>query len=294
VTDPPRARRLVFGEVAEQYDRARPDYPPELFDDVLAFARFGGGDRVLEVGAGTGKATVALGASGVTVVALEPSPEMAAVARRRCAALDRVVVVERGFEEWSRTDGAAEVASYAVVAAAQSWHWIDPTVRLAMARAALRDGGAVGLFWNQPSYPDARLRRAIDDAYRELAPGVDGRFASGSPRVSDGQQLALDELAASELFDDFHVREYRRAFGYDRASYTELLGTHSDHRLLDDDRRLRLLDRVGGLVGDAGGMTVEYLTTLALARRRGGGRGGRGGASPGVEETTWSGSVTNR
>jgi len=53
-------RRLSFGGVAELYDRSRPSYPPALVDDVLEFAGVGPGeaDRALEVGAGTGKATV--------------------------------------------------------------------------------------------------------------------------------------------------------------------------------------------------------------------------------------------
>jgi ubiquinone/menaquinone biosynthesis C-methylase UbiE len=47
----------TFDEDAELYDRARPGYPPELFDDLAEVAGTGPGCRVLEVGAGTGKAT---------------------------------------------------------------------------------------------------------------------------------------------------------------------------------------------------------------------------------------------
>jgi protein-L-isoaspartate O-methyltransferase len=73
-------RRLSFGAVAEADDRARPSYPPALVGDVLEFVGLdpGSGDRVLEVGAGTGKATVVFAERGANVVALEPSAEMAA------------------------------------------------------------------------------------------------------------------------------------------------------------------------------------------------------------------------
>jgi len=50
-------RRLSFGSVAEQYDRHRPGYPPQLVDDILTYADAHAGDRALEVGAGTGRAT---------------------------------------------------------------------------------------------------------------------------------------------------------------------------------------------------------------------------------------------
>ncbi len=69
-----REQRLVFGEDAELYDKARAGYPESLVDDVLAFV---GGKapqvRALEVGAGTGKATMSFARRGVDIVALEPS-----------------------------------------------------------------------------------------------------------------------------------------------------------------------------------------------------------------------------
>ena len=72
-------RALVFGEVAHDYDRVRPGYPAQLFDDVLAFARLEDGGPVLDIGAGTGRAALALAARGAAVTALEPDPAMAAV-----------------------------------------------------------------------------------------------------------------------------------------------------------------------------------------------------------------------
>jgi tRNA G46 methylase TrmB len=63
-----RERRLVFGEVAELYD----SYPPALVDDLVAMAGLDGGQAVLEVGAGTGKATVLFAQRGIPVLAIEP------------------------------------------------------------------------------------------------------------------------------------------------------------------------------------------------------------------------------
>lgn len=77
-----RSRRLVFSEDAELYDKARAGYPESLVDDVLAFVGFKASQvRALEVGAGTGKATMSFAGRGVDIIALEPSAAMAAVAR---------------------------------------------------------------------------------------------------------------------------------------------------------------------------------------------------------------------
>src|SRR4029078_2613590 len=52
--------RAIFDEDPERYDRARPGYPPELFDDLEALAGLAPGARVLEIGPGTGQATLTL------------------------------------------------------------------------------------------------------------------------------------------------------------------------------------------------------------------------------------------
>jgi len=74
-----RRPAIVFGEVAETYDEARPSYPPQLGEDVVSFSRVGPGDRVLEVVSGTGKATVLFAAHGLSLLCLEPSAPMAEI-----------------------------------------------------------------------------------------------------------------------------------------------------------------------------------------------------------------------
>src|SRR5437588_9250645 len=89
-------RRLAFGSAAALYDALRPSYPSELIDDVLALA--GQPTRALEVGAGTGKATTLFAGRGVSVLALEPSAEMAALWRRNCEPFANARIEQTDFE----------------------------------------------------------------------------------------------------------------------------------------------------------------------------------------------------
>jgi SAM-dependent methyltransferase len=97
---------------------------------------------------------------GVSVVALEPSAEMAAVARRNCAAYSNVTIEETEFEPW-RPDGRR----FRLVFSAQAWHWLSPDVRCARARAALEPGGVLAAFWNIPDWPACELRDALGEVY---------------------------------------------------------------------------------------------------------------------------------
>ena len=52
------ALRGTFDEAPELYDRVRPGYPEEAVEDLATLARLRPGSRVLEIGCGTGQATV--------------------------------------------------------------------------------------------------------------------------------------------------------------------------------------------------------------------------------------------
>ncbi len=253
-------RRLAFGRVAELYDRARPSYPPALVDDVLASVP---SSEALEVGAGTGKATVLFAARGMRVRALEPSAQMAAIARRRCAELPGVAVEEREFEGFSGHAG-----EFGLVFSAQAWHWVDPAVRYARAREVLCDGGLLALFWNRPVWGSSPLRAQLLEAYERVAPELEG--GPMHPAGEGRQALWVDwkaELREAGGFDDVESRVYPWTIEYTTEEYRSLLESHSSYVVLAAGRREALLAAVAGVIDGAGGrMAVEYGTELFLAR----------------------------
>ena len=126
-----RDRAESFGAIAAQYDRARPRYPAALFDELATVA----GVDTLDVGCGTGKASVLLAARGLRVLGVEVDPAMAAVARARG------VEVEVGaFETWDDRG-----RTFDLVTSAQAWHWVDPDAGARQAARVLRPDGVVAL-----------------------------------------------------------------------------------------------------------------------------------------------------
>jgi SAM-dependent methyltransferase len=242
---------LVFGEVADQYDRARPSYPDALFDSVISHGGLGPGDAALEVGAGTGKATRGFLARGLRVHALEPSPGMAAVLRGH-----GVEVEESTFEVWPLRAGA-----FRVVYAAQAWHWVQSDDRYEKAAAALAAGGTLALFWNRGREWDGPLGTDNDAAYDEHAPNLTG----GAHWRLDRH---LDELAAVPAFEGVTKRVITWEQRYSTDEWVTLLGTHSDHRILPEEQRTRLHAAVGDVIDRHGGsVDVTYDTLLYLATR---------------------------
>src|SRR5215471_6365276 len=94
------ALRGGFGADAQAYQRTRPVLPAALFDDLVRLARLAPGDRVAEIGPGTGQASVPLAERGLAVTAVEIDPSLAALAASRLAPFPAATVVTSPFEDW--------------------------------------------------------------------------------------------------------------------------------------------------------------------------------------------------
>jgi SAM-dependent methyltransferase len=256
----------VFGEEPELYDRARPGYPDALVEDVLAFGSLEAAScRALEVGAGTGKATVAFARNGVRVHALDPDPGMAEIARRNCAPYSHVEIEETSFEDWDLQERAFDL-----VFSAQAWHWVRPEVRCVRAAAALVPGGCLALFWHRVRWQqDDPVRIGLDACYRQHAPELHAR-RPGFPGlgVSRLEEEAEAEIASCADFIDVTVHEHPWVQTFDARGYADRLRTQSDHRLVPPSELERLLDAVNDVIVAHGGrVTVPHSTLLVLGRR---------------------------
>ena len=250
-----RIRARAFGEAADLYERRRPGYPAALYDDVLALVDRG--ERALEAGAGTGKATVELARRGLEVAAFEPDQAMAEIARRTCEGLP-VQIYEQPFEEWR-----GEAGRFDLVVSAQAWHWVDRNRGSAVARRALRPGGVLAVWWNQAGDWDGPLREALDAAYERHAPDLVDSVVNRPVHPLGPESLTI------EGFERMRSRNYSWVQRYDAGSYGELLQTHSDHRLLSPARLDELLRAVTGVIEHVGRgeITYPYRTDLLTARR---------------------------
>ncbi len=259
-TAPPASQRLAFGRVAEQYERARPSYPDAAIDEALAYAGVEPGSHVVEVGAGTGKATRLLAARGLHVLALEPDPEMAAICRR-VTDPSQVEVVVTGFEGWNAGTPVG------LVICAQAWHWLEPQLRWRRAAEALWPGGAVAALWTFPLWERIPLRAALDEIYAESVPEMAADFplhpGSRAERVAGDWRQEV-----GEGFGEVRTRDHDWSRPYTAREYVEMVATHQDHINLEEQRRAALLARVGETIERAGGIVeMAYRTSVCLARR---------------------------
>jgi SAM-dependent methyltransferase len=229
--------RRTFESTAELYDAARPDYPEELFDDLVELAHLEAGDRLLEIGCGTGMATRALLAHGFSVVGVELGRALAERARENLVGFPVEIHVEP-FETWE-----GEPESFALVYAATAWHWVEPELRFRKAHALLRPGGHLAFWTALHAFPEGfdpffteiqEVYDTIGESYGEAWP----------PPPPEEMPDASGEIEASGLFEDVQVRRYVWEGRYDADAYIALLETFSGHISMEVAKREHLYGEI--------------------------------------------------
>lgn len=125
---------------ADTYVRGRPDYPPQVADWLTGTLGLNADKAVVDLGAGTGKFTGRLVATGAQVIAVEPVAQML---EKLSEAFPDVLAVSGTAMDLPLPD-----ASVDVVICAQAFHWFASTEALTEIARVLKPGGKLGLVWN--------------------------------------------------------------------------------------------------------------------------------------------------
>jgi SAM-dependent methyltransferase len=272
------SRGRTFDAAATSYDRFRPRYPRELFDDLQRAARVDADSRILEVGCGPGVATEEMMARGWSVFAVDPGAQLAKVARDKFGD-DRFAVEVTTFDDWDPRG-----RHFDLVVSAAAYHWVAPHLRWRKAADVLVGGGHLALIGYRPvaegSFED------FGEATRELrvAHGVDDERATPSRAdltalvEATGHDIGAlweamspqgTDVVAGDLFAAPEVRLYPWSTTYSTSEALGLLATYSRYLAMDHDQRAALFSRLAEVVDrDYGGeLTRHYVAVLAVATR---------------------------
>ncbi len=232
-----------FGAEAATYEAARPEYPRAAVDWALEpiQAEY---SNVVDVGAGTGKLTRVLVATGAEVVAVEPDPEMATELNERVPGVETYLGTG---ERLPLPDASADAVTYG-----QAWHWVDAERASAEAARVLRPGGVLALFWN------------VRDEEVEWVARLTGIMRGSSAERFLG---SLDELTLPAPFGTLEERRFRWSTPMTAEAILDLVHSRSYVITAPPEERARIDREVGELLaglGVGGGTTIDmpYVTRV--------------------------------
>jgi SAM-dependent methyltransferase len=277
-----RSYGKVFNEVAVEYDRNRPAYPDALVDQACEVAGIGYGDRVLEVGCGTGQLTRSLLARGLRVTALEPGDQLIGIAEENLKDAGDVELVHARLE-----DMQLPRESYEAVFSASAIHWVDPDLGWRKIADALAPNGTLALI----QYFGLKEQRSVDDqeallsaihrhapelaatwpTYRDLDSTIAGvherrRNIAGAWAWLGGHDIGRDY--AADLFEDLQLATVPTLVEHTADELNALLGTMSFWAALSPEQRDAVRDENHALQKRLGRpIRASTLAALVTARR---------------------------
>lgn len=272
----------VFDEVAAEYDRNRPMYPDELVDQACRVAGIGDGDRVLEIGCGTGQLTRSLLTRGLHITVLEPGKNLIALARQNLEDAEAVEFLNARFE-----DASCPNNYFRAVFSAAAMHWIDPKVSWRKIADVLVPGGTLALIQyfgleEQRSKHDqeaslAALRKVAPDiaadwpVYRDLdatLAGIEQRRGNVSQVWAWLGSYDLAQDYAGRLFDDVQVAVMPKLVEHTPDELNALVRTMSYYARLSPQQR-QALEREHEAIYERFGRPIRasIISTLVTARR---------------------------
>lgn len=218
--------RFVFDEDAANYDKIRPSYPDELFIDIFTYfkSHHPSYAKILEIGMGTGQATLPFLTSGFNVTAIELGKHLSDFVGNKFKSYSNLTVINGDFMDVSLVKN-----SFDLIYSATAFHWLPNPEKYQRVKSLLKPNGMLALFWNHPFVrnkkdPSNMASAAVYDKYRPTDQ-IQNEFDTKDMDVIK-QELKINGFKVIES------KLYKRIRTLDTESYISLLNTYSDHRIL--------------------------------------------------------------
>lgn len=260
--------RLTFNENASNYDKYRPTYPDEMYKDIIGFSGLDDGKKALEIGIGTGQATLPFLKIGCIVTAIEIGDKLAKFTREKFKDDKNFEVINQDFES-VQLDGN----HYDLVYSASAFHWIPQEIGLPKVYRILKSGGVFAWFSNQPapSEEHVHIHEELQKIYRRHS-----QFFKNEPVPSpeakrhQAERKRLDRFNALKQygFTDVITKLYYGTRTLNAEDYSKLIGTYSDHMAMPDDIRIPFLNEIADTIEHCGGrFTLSDTVILGMGRK---------------------------
>jgi ubiquinone/menaquinone biosynthesis C-methylase UbiE len=239
----------AYDDVAEIYERVHAPRFAEAARDLVAAIRVSDGERVLDVGTGTGVAAEEAGRAGARAVGIDRSVGMLTVGRR--ARPDLELLAAEAIDLPFRDGTFDAVVGNFVLA-----HFTKVETALFDVRRVLRPAGRLGFTaWSdgqQDAYQEAWLEQVESVVPREmLAPA----YAAAAPGHDRFQRPAeFDEVLRRAGFRNIRTETKRYRWTYTRDDFVDGLATWTVGRfvrnMLGDAEWAALMDRTRTVFAD--------------------------------------------
>ncbi len=253
--------RLTFNEDEYNYDKIRPCYPNELYNDIFSYSKITSESKILEIGIGTGQATLPFLDKKCNVTAVELGDKLAKYSKNKFSEYKNFNIINSDFLKCNLS-----TKTFDLIYSATAFHWISKDHGYAKIKTLLKQGGTLSLFWNHPfvSRKDDESNIASMKVYSKYRPNDNHAVEFNR---TDCQKYT-DELK-DYGFTDIKSKIYHRIRTLSTDEYLSLLNTYSDHLALPENIKSAFEKDMKNAIDAIGGKINIYDTIdLYLAKHK--------------------------
>lgn len=260
-----KALGATFDTEASKYDKMRPGYADELFQAIFEYVKIGEGSRVVEVGSGSGQATLPMLKTGCELTSVEYGENFSRILMEKFGGYKGFKVITGKFENVDLEDDA-----YDLVFSATAFHWVPEEIGYPKVYSALKPGGAFARFANRPrnSQNAPELAAEIDALYEEYYNKAYDIKSGTKKWFTEEKAKEISQIPAKYGFTDITYKLFYRERVFTADEYIQLLGTYSDHIAIEETIRNEFFSKIAAAINRHGGkIIISDTMDLELARK---------------------------
>lgn len=250
----------TFNTEAEKYEKMRPGYVSELYEDIFEYIPIDKSSNVVEIGIGGGQATLPILKTGCKLTAVEYGANLAEICRQKFKEFSNFSAVTTKFEDFVYDNNLCDL-----IYSASAFHWIPEDIGYTKVFKMLNSGGVFARFANHPYKDKGReeIHQALQKIYSVYLPCV-----LGPSEYSEYDAKERANIAREYGFVDISYKLYYRTRNFSAKEYILLLGTYSDHIAIEEKTRIKFFAEIENAIDNLGGNITIYDTIdLQLARK---------------------------
>lgn len=252
--------RYKFNEDEINYDRFRPSYPKELFEDIINYSSIKSKSMALEIGIGTGQATLPILKTGCSVTAVELGDKLSRYSKNKFKDYNNFTVINADFMKTSFNQN-----TFDLIYCGTAFHWLPANKVYEKVKEILKAKGTLALFWNHP-FPNRK-----DDISNEANRKIYKKYRPNDNEIKEFSKEDCKpqiNLLKAFGFKNIELKLYHRIRTLTSDEYISLLNTYSDHRALDKKTKASFEKDMKNAIDEIGGNINIYDTLdLYLARK---------------------------
>lgn len=254
----------VFNEDAVLYERARPGYPDEMVNALLAHSGLAPPATVLDIGTGTGKALFPFYSRGFLVAGIDPGDSLLPIARAKFP--------EGQFELTKFEDWDPKGRVFDLVISGQAFHWVPIDVSYRKSAAVLRPGGTLALFWNNMP-PQRHVHPIFSESEAVYEHYVTRHLTRHEPITPERYESEVEsgrtEFDATGFFEPCKMMRFSWERSLTTDEYFDVLNTYPNHITMEVDTKRAVFAELRDIISRHGGMVPQpYETVLYMAKRQ--------------------------